>query len=245
MVYGWWQKLARKLQSIIRASKSEPAGQQQPARQQQPALTNLRMVYDLTREPKPNLGLPPNAIPGLSVIKELVRGLRYRSIDTLIGHTLELTSIERAPGEVSAFIRHHGIEVADLRDLSAGVFMKYGILDYEFNTVLTDIVPERQRVRFLKDLGLLLDKSDVDDSMFFDAGIGFLEEMVDETKENKLLFKIILDRQGERKVLSAPGPISNEWLNTAPNNYFPCEFTVRDACLTNCGSIWLNKHFYL
>jgi hypothetical protein len=158
---------------------------------------------------------------------------------------LELTSIERAPGEVSAFIRHHGIEVADSRDLSAGVFLKYGVLDYEFNTVVTDIVLERQRVRFLKDLGLLFDKRDVDDSMFFDAGIGFLEEMVDETKENKLLFKIMLDRQGEGEILSAPSPVSNEWLNTDSNNYFPCEFTVRDACLTNCGSIWLNKHFYL
>jgi hypothetical protein len=27
--------------------------------------------------------------------------------------------------------------------------------------------------------------------------------------------------------------------------YFPCAFTVTDACITNAPSIWIGKHFYL
>lgn len=238
MADSWWQKLAQKLRSIIGGSDSAETSQRK-----QPAVMNVQMVFDLTREPKPNLGLPANAIPGLSVIKELVRGLRYRSVDQLVGITLELTSIEKAPDEVCALIRRHGIEVADVRDLSTGAFLKYGLLDFDFVEVVTDFVPERQRVRFLKDMGFLPDKKDVDDSVFHDAGIGFLEEMVDEVRENKLLFKILLDSQGAYR--GAQGAPRENWMNVDPNKYFPCEFIVRDACLTNCSLIWLNKHFYL
>jgi hypothetical protein len=234
----WWQKLAQKLRSIISGSISEETSQRK-----QQAVMNVQMVFDLTREPRPNLGLPPNAIPGLSVIKELVRGLRYRSVDQLVGIKLELTSIEMAPDEVCALIRQHGIEVAGLRDLSTGAFLKYGLLDYDFLEVVTDFVPEPQRVRFLKDMGFLPDKKDVDDGVFHDAGIGFLEEMVDEVRENKLLFKILLDSQGAYR--GAKGVPREKWMNVDPNKYFPCEFIVRDACLTNCSLIWLNKHFYL
>jgi hypothetical protein len=202
------------------------------------------MVFDLTRESKPNLGLPPDAIPGLSVIKELVRGLRYRTVDQLVGLKVELTSIEKAPDEVCSLIRQHGIELTgDVRDLSAGAFLKYGLLDYDFVVVNTELAPDLQRVRFLKDMGFLPDKKDVDDAVFPDAGIGFLEEMLDEVRKNELLFKIILDSQGAYR--GAQGAPQEKWMNADPDQYFPCEFIVRDACLTNCSLIWLNKHFYL
>lgn len=214
------------------------------SKRKQPSFTNFQMVFDLTREPKPNLGLPPNAIPGLSVIKELVRGLRYRTVDQLVGLKVELTSIEKAPDELCSLIRQHGIDVAgDIQDLSAGAFLKYGLLDYDFVVVSTDLVAERQRVRFLKDMGLLSDKKDVDDSVFPDAGIGFLEEMLDEIRKNKLVVKILLDSQGAYR--GAQGALQEQWMNADPDQYFPCEFVVRDACLTNCSLIWLNKHFYL
>jgi hypothetical protein len=87
------------------------------------------------------------------------------------------------------------------------------------------------------------DKEDVSDAVFPDAGIGFLEVMLDDVRENRLLLKILLDSQGEYR--GAQGAASEQWLNADPTQYFPCEFIVRDACLTNCSLIWLNKHFYL
>ena len=30
-----------------------------------------------------------------------------------------------------------------------------------------------------------------------------------------------------------------------PPDYLPRRFVIEDACLTNCGAVWLNKHFYL
>ncbi len=239
MANRWWQKLVKKLRSLT-ASNASP----ETSQRKQPSFMNVQMVFDLTREPKPNLGLPPDAIPGLSVIKELARGLRYRTVDQLVGLKVELTSIEKAPNEICSLIREHGIDVArKVQDLSAGAFLKYGLLDYDFVVVNTELPTEPQRVRFLKEMGFLPDKKEVDDSVFPDAGIGFLEEMVDDVRKNKLLFKILLDSQGSYR--GAQGAPQEKWLNVDPDQYFPCEFIVRDACLTNCSLIWLNKHFYL
>lgn len=121
--------------------------------------------------------------------------------------------------------------------------MKYGILDYEFELVNSELTVLPQRVRFLKEMGLLPDKKDVNDSIFPDAGIGFLEEMLDETKKNKLFLKLFLDSQ--RKYRGSKGAPAEKWLTVDSAKYFPCEFIVRDVCLTNCSSIWLHKHFYL
>lgn len=141
-------------------------------------------------------------------------------------------------------IRQHGIELAaEVQDLSVGAFLKYGLLDYDFAVVNSKLEPEAQRVRFLKDMGFLPDKNDVDDAVFFDAGIGFLEEMLDEVTQNKLLFKILLDSEGAYR--GAQVARNDKWMNVDPGRHFPCEFVVRDACLTNCSFIWLNKHFYL
>lgn len=239
MVDRWWQKLAQKL--WVRTGSSPFA---KSSRQTQGSFSNVEMVFDLTREPKQNLGLPADAIPGLSVLKELIRGLRYRTIDSLVGLELELTSIQKASDEICSLIRMHGIEpVGGVRDLSAGAFLKYGLLDCEYFDVVTDFIPEPQRAKFLKDMGFLPDKADVNDELFPDAGIGFLEEMVDEIRQGKLLFKIMLDSSGAYR--GAQGGALDKCMSIDPNRYFPCKFVVRDACITNCSLIWLIKHFYL
>ena len=140
-------------------------------------------------------------------------------------------------------IHQYGIKIESApRDYNSSVFLKYGILDYQFE-VYGDYSVEQQGVRFLKDLGFLLDKKDVDDSLFLDAGIGVLEEMLDQVKSNKIFFKILLDSQGEYRGAHVSG--DKNWQSANPNEYFPCQFKMRDACLTNCSLIWLNKHFYL
>ncbi|QQR59548.1 MAG: hypothetical protein IPG59_08695 [Candidatus Melainabacteria bacterium] len=237
MTVTWWNKLKQKISSIMTGSKSAAIQKERPSGM------NIEMRFDLTREPKPNLGLPPNAIPGLSVIKQLVRGLRYRAILEPIGQEVNLTSIEKAPEEICSIIHQYGISIESApRDYSSDAFLKYGILDYQFE-VSGDFSVEPQGVRFLKDLGFLLDKKDVDDSLFLDAGIGVLEEMLDQVKSNKVFFKILLDSQGGYRGGHISG--NKNWLSANPNEYFPCKFKVRDACLTNCSLVWLNKHFYL
>ncbi len=211
---------------------------------EQLSLRNYQMTFDLTREPIPNLGLPPNAIPGLSVIKELARSLRYLEIGELIGQEVNFTSIEKAPEELCSIVRQYGINIESApRDFSSIPFLKYGLLDYKFEFP-SDFLARPQSLRFLKELGFLLDKNEVDDGIFPDAGFGFLEEMLDEVRANNTFFKIILDSQGAYRGAHASN-YKKHWQSASPNQYFPCQFKVRDACLTNCSLIWLNKHFYL
>ncbi|MBX9723010.1 MAG: hypothetical protein K2X81_16530, partial [Candidatus Obscuribacterales bacterium] len=63
MTKTWWNRLRQKISSITTGGKSAAI------QKEQQSLRNYQMTFDLTREPIPNLGLPPNAIPGLSVIK--------------------------------------------------------------------------------------------------------------------------------------------------------------------------------
>lgn len=230
--------MLKKVRSIFSRTPSPPASQREQS------LVNLQMVIDLTRKPNPNLGLPPDAIPGLSVIKALVRGLRYRTVDQLVGRKIELTSIAHASDELRVLVRQHGIELgATITDTAELGFRKYGLLDYEFEVVATQLNAERQSVRFLKEMGFLPDKHEVDDGVFPDAGIGFLEEMLADVKKDRIMLKIMLDSQGSYQ--GAQGAPQEKWLNFDLSQHFPCEFVIRDACLTNCGLIWLNRHFYL
>jgi hypothetical protein len=105
------------------------------------------MVFDLTRQPRPNLGLPADAIPGLSVIMELVRGLRYRTVDQLVGLKVELTSIANAAEELRLVIGRCGIDLDEvLSDSGEVAFLKYGLLDYDFVVVNSELAAEPQRV---------------------------------------------------------------------------------------------------
>jgi hypothetical protein len=235
----WCQKLVRKLRSIVGGSTFDEASKRENA-----SVVNIQMTFDLTRPTNPNLGLPPHAVPGLSTIKELVRKLKYKTVDELVGLKVELSSLERVEEELRIIIQEHGIQLDEtVSNSGVFVFLKYGFLDIEFAVRNTALVPEVQRVRFLKEMGFLPDKEFVDDSIFHDAGLGFLEEMLEEAREGKLLFKIKLDSVGSYR--GAHGVSEEKLLKESPAQYFPCEFIVRDACLTNCGLIWLNKHFYL
>lgn len=203
---------------------------------------NVEMHFDLTRTPKQNLGLPPNAIPGLTVIKNLVRNLRYRQISQLTGLEVEISSLRKANEELRTLIHQNGYSLKKNDQNHEGTFLKYGILDLEFEINDTNFEIEKRSVRFLKEMGILTDKAEVDDSFLPDAGIGFLEEMLEETKTNKLLFKIFLESSQYQGIKSTP--LENiHAIN--PEKYFPCKFIVRDACITNCSYIWLTKHFYL
>ncbi|MCW5821419.1 MAG: hypothetical protein KIT34_01370 [Cyanobacteria bacterium TGS_CYA1] len=232
--FNWdrfFQKLSASVEAIFRKKTNS----------KKPQSTNIEMRFDLTREPKQNLGLPPNAIPGLSVIKELVRNLIYKQIDDLIGLEIEVSSMATSSKEIQNKIEQYGYSLNYAENFEGG-FLKYGILDLKFDLIETNSPIEKQSVRFLKDMGFLVDKVDVNDSIFPDAGIGFLQDMLDETKTNKLIFKIFLESTDYRGIRDNPKQNIME-LNS--EQYFPNKFVVRDACITNCTLIWLNKHFYL
>lgn len=230
------------LSDRLRAFKSKlvPSRQDKAA----PQLANFQLVFDLTKEPRPNLGLPPNAIPGLSVIKRLLRGLRYTELSHLIGLEIEIDSLEKLRNNLDKLLIEHKQPVASLLSEHPDVpFRKYGILDLAFEVLNTDHPIDRKPARFLKEMGFLPDRAEVDDAVFPDAGIGFLEEMLEQTQSGKLMLKLFLRSRGGYQ--GAKDRPVEEWLKMDLTKHFPCKFAIVDACITNCDLIWLNKHFYL
>lgn len=243
MAERWWHNLFKKLGAVSSGKPPRELIMKKDLGTSNDGL-NFKLTIDLTREPTPNLGLPPEAVPGLSTIKELVRRLRYHSFEDLIGQKIEVSSIESAATEVGAMIEQYGIKIGPVEShFSEGTFMKHGLLDYSYPVLDSPVMAERQPVRFLKEIGLLLDRADVDDAIFPDAGLGFLEELLEQVRANQLLFKIVLDSEGEYR--GTQGPYGDKWRELDPSQFFPCRFVVSDACLSNCSSIWLAKHFYL
>ena len=66
--------------------------------------------------------------------------------------------------------------------------------------------------------------------------IGLLDLLVEDVETNEAMIKLFL------KTAEAQSPRLSLKLT---ENYLPQTFVVRDACLTNSGYVWLNKHFYL
>ena len=88
----------------------------------------------------------------------------------------------------------------------------------------------------LQELGFLEYSAD---QKFFDSYTSeFLAKSVSDKYEFLLLF---LETESPlRAQLQAESPTPS-----FPVDYFPREFTVVDACLTNARFIWMERHFYL
>lgn len=234
-----WSRLVQRIKSFVGTKAFRGSGSAK-----QTKLPQRGKVYDLTHLPKARNKQTSKKVPGLSVIKSLVRELRYCQIKSLVDTTIMLSSIEAAPAEVRAKISSLGIEIESILE-NPGVlsFNKYGLLDFEYQVIKTSLPIERQSVRFLRDLGVLIDSHELLDSVFIpDDGVWFLDDMLQDIREEKLVLKIMLDCQSDFPVKLKDTSAS---LYDNPNKYFPSEFKVRDACITNCGLVWLCKHFYL
>lgn len=179
----------------------------------------------------------------ITFAKKVLRGLRYGSLPKLINRKIEICSIETI--ESSIFSILGGDLPADSRLISnekirvVRTIAKYGIMDAEFSISNRHLVncPLIDKETF-RELGFILsseDKECVTQNPLpnGDEDVGLLDFLANDIEKKEAIIKLFLRCDAPKLSLKLP------------KDFFPREFTVQDACMTNSGYVWLNKHFYL
>ena len=178
--------------------------------------------------------------------KKILRGLRYCSLPKLIDRRIEISSIKTVEADIFAILG--GDLPADSRLIVRerkyleGAIVKYGIIDAEFSVSMRHFSAcSLIDGATLRELGFVLspeDKDYVSQKVLADNGgdAGLLDFLADGVEKNKAMIKLFL----KTNALQSP-----HFSLKLPENYFPQIFVVADACMTNSGYVWFNKHFYM
>lgn len=179
----------------------------------------------------------------ITYAKKILRGLRYCSLPKLIDRKIEICSIETIESDIFAILG--GDLPADSHLILKeekyfeGAIAKYGIIDAEFSISNRHLAncPIIDSDTF-RELGFVLspeDKEYVTENPLpnGDEDVGLLDFLADDVEKNEAIIKLFLRCDKPKLSLKLP------------KDFFPREFTVQDACMTNSGYVWFNKHFYL
>lgn len=184
-----------------------------------------------------------------ALVRRVARNIRYKRIDSVIGATLELSSLGDIVAESEKFAqsyyakcKFHGPE----EKYYVGSIAKYGILNLTF-TVKTSVVLDdgMYGIELLQRLGFL--PADEEREAECIAGseilgsLDCLKEMDEDIVKGIVFLKLFLEEEGKtkRSVQEA-----FRLINTPSKICFPKTFRIIDACMTNSDFVWINKHFY-
>lgn len=184
--------------------------------------------------------------PHFATVCAIARRIRYRTLDRVIGEKVRIAAEPSAVGDVLDALDRFLPPVAPPLPQPApglGAVAKHGLLDLEFSLRAgagADL--PRLSVRELRALGVLLKNDTAHEPEEEDLDFSCLTDLHDQVTSGKVVLKLILDAVNDDR------PISQRLIHTMkglPGNYLPRQFRVRDACVTNAPSLWLQKHFYL
>jgi hypothetical protein len=185
---------------------------------------------------------------GSSLVRDVARRLRYRTLDGMIGQEVTLTGRTRIRVDTEAFVARFvdgcvyvGPEQRNLE----GQIGKYGLLDLQFGapSVLLGDAP-RLGVALLRELGFLDEDAQVAAALFLDDPSACLKELRDDLDKHRCWLKLLLkDREDPVAGMSARER-GLRYRNRALLDY-PMVFRVVDACVASSASVWMNKHVYL
>lgn len=185
----------------------------------------------------------------ISKIKELARSLRYVDLPGPHGRVVTLSGCEQAPDEVLSALGAEAPAGATFggpeTEHRQETLRRYGLLDLCY--CIPAVLPAQaaRGIPLLRGLGLLGPTSGeaeraLRDMLGLDGG-DFVGDWLSEIKRGKTHLRVFLrERQG-----IAPGEFLRRRRSGLGPGFWPREFVVLDACLTNLESAWTWKHFYL
>jgi hypothetical protein len=182
------------------------------------------------------------------LVRSVAKGLRYRSLQRLIGRTVEVENIDSIEEAVHLalgpdFPAESRLVGPELH-FREGAIAKYGILDLRFTAsaaMLTDEVSTG--VPLLRQLNYLPD-GQAENTCWIDHDPTCLEMLQEDICSGQTWLRLFLEggRPGdEARVKDSDGHVSFR----VPDSYLPRPFRIVDSCVTNAAGVWLWKHFYL
>lgn len=194
-----------------------------------------------------------------SLLRAVIRTLRYETLSGAIGRDMTLTSTDSAPQEIVealAAVIPEGLTYfgpdAESRTAAVG---KYGLLDLSYTVDVEQLewesrggrglLEERRYVLNATDLQELDAERTAEDEEFDrEFYVDSLERVVEDARKNKNFVKLFLRSSEAEGRLERKRSLRfvKEGL---PSDWWPLEFQVTDACVTNADSAWFFKHFYL
>lgn len=183
-----------------------------------------------------------------SLLLNVARNLRYRTLAPMIGQSLTISDRSRIATETTAFVARFadGCCFAGPEQKYLDVqIAKIGILDLRFTSPSTTLASDAPGgVPLLRELGFVgrdwqeLTEEIGDDSAFC------LEELRDGIAENATHLMLFLQasnpKESEMSTTDRMARIRDPSIIK-----FPINFTVVDACVSNSSFVWMNKHFYM
>lgn len=188
----------------------------------------------------------------LSLVRTLARNVKYRELPDLIGQKITVHAFDSLLDDIQ-----NGLNISESASLIVkdylllrGAIAKYGIVDLRYHVSPDALKISSSGVRVLRDLALAPPSEQLEDE--FDSGENFadalaltyLEDIVEETTTNSSYLLLFLRTKLPR--LDAKESLKRyfQYMKSFPNDFFPREFIVEDAALSNTRMAWISKHFY-
>jgi hypothetical protein len=177
---------------------------------------------------------------------KLARGIRYRTMVAVLAKEVLVRAERTVVDDVL-----HGLRGLLPRPLNCAyppapglpTVTKFSLLDLEFSMPAGAKLP-RLKFSQLVELGLVRSRprDHAQDVSASEEADGCVEQLLEEIEGGEAVLKVMLDavdddRSIQQRVRDATRPLRA--------GYLPATFRVRDCCITNAPTIWLEKHFYL
>ncbi len=177
------------------------------------------------------------------------RELRYRALPELVGRAVTLRSLDDVGPELRGLVAPVLGPDAPWEPPSNldGALAKYGLIDTEFPApaVLLDHPTTERGIPVVRRMGFAPargerwdDLAEVEDPCCF-------EELARDLDQCRLKLFLHDGAPDDARMARLAEAMRRKVPLALPDDYFPCELQVVDACLTNSSFIWFNAHFYL
>jgi hypothetical protein len=185
----------------------------------------------------------------LSLIKSIAKNIKYQELPELIGKIVTINSIATIPTDIqrdlslSANTRWVTKEEKFLRRAMA----KQGLIDIDYRLHAEAISSPETGMELVRRFHLVQNIQDSEDELELDltrVAISFLEDIAEELAAKQVYCKAFLETEhpmGEEAIKTF---FQYKQGDAFPDDYFPRQFVVKDAALSNTSHIWMFKHFY-
>jgi len=183
-----------------------------------------------------------------TLLLNVARNLRYRTLEQFIGEAVTIDDRMQIVPTVSSFVAQFVDDctfAGPQQRFLDGQVAKYDLLDLNFNAPATMLdADSRTGLPLLRELGFIDGDMQTLSEELDGVSTGCLEELRDDITENKTHLLLFLESSDpnvpDMSMINRMSRIRDPSIID-----FPIEFTVVDACVSNSSIVWLNKYFYM